>query len=350
MIWYFLLAIYVAAMMKIGNLLGTNDAKNLQGRMSIFTKNMKRPSNFIINSRNHKIYYRICLPKEMTPKATLFFTHGLGSHCNRLSYKWFIYHLNQLGYAVVLWDHEGYGYSEGMRGYIKDYKLLVADGIRVIEKTLETNSKIKSLPFFVGGHSMGGAVTLLIGNQIQNSVFSWNNMYRGAVLLSPAIKAPLPPLWLVTILEHLVVPCMPTRCVPSILDPTGNLEDSFIFEADRKYAIQDSNMYPGGLSHQKPMMFKTASTLIKLFVEIQETMKNKAFTTPTLICHDPNDKICLFEGSQDLIQVLSHSKVASSSLEIFPGKRHDLMANCVEELIERIDKWMKNNLSQTKST
>ena len=56
-----------------------------------FTKNMPRPDTYITNSRGHKIYYRVLLPKGDIHNihATVFFSHGVGCHSNRLSYKWF---------------------------------------------------------------------------------------------------------------------------------------------------------------------------------------------------------------------------------------------------------------------
>jgi alpha-beta hydrolase superfamily lysophospholipase len=310
----------------------------------VFKENMEKPSTYLVNSRKQKIYYRISLPPIKPPRATLFFTHGLGAHTNRRTYKWFIYHLNQLGLAVVCWDHEGHGYSDGRRGYMEDHHLLVEDGVEVIKQNLEKIPEIQSIPFFVGGHSLGGALSVLIGEQFQQLKNATYSHYRGTVLLSPAVLALLPPKWILTIINRVIVPCMPTRCVPSFLDPTGKMEDSFIYDADIDYALRDSDLYPGGLTQQRPLLFKTASTIIKMLQEINHKIKQGTFHSKTLICHDPNDKICLFQGSQELMASLHQAGVHGSSLLVFQDKRHDLMANCVQELVEQINSWIEKDL------
>jgi acylglycerol lipase len=84
------------------------------------------------------------------------------------------------GYGVFAMDYPGFGLSEGLHGYIPSFDLLVQD---VIEhySNIKANPEFSSLPSFLFGQSMGGAVSLKIHLKQPNA-------WAGAVLLAPMCK------------------------------------------------------------------------------------------------------------------------------------------------------------------
>lgn len=79
--------------------------------------------------------------------------HGLGEHAGR--YAHVARYLNQLGWAVVAYDHRGHGRSAGPRGGLAQDDDLLHDLATVIDTLRRTYPSERLL---VLGHSMGGAV------------------------------------------------------------------------------------------------------------------------------------------------------------------------------------------------
>ncbi|XP_028091344.1 caffeoylshikimate esterase-like [Camellia sinensis] len=84
------------------------------------------------------------------------------------------------GYGVFAMDYPGFGLSEGLHGYIPSFDILVDDVIEQYSKTKE-NPEFGSLPRFLFGQSMGGAVVLKVHLKQPHA---WN----GAILVAPMCK------------------------------------------------------------------------------------------------------------------------------------------------------------------
>lgn len=89
------------------------------------------------------------------PRAVIALIHGQGEHIGRFDHlaKWF----NRHQIAVLGFDHQGYGRSEGKRGHAKNLEVLLDDIGLLLEKTREMYPKT---PLFLYGHSMGGGLAL----------------------------------------------------------------------------------------------------------------------------------------------------------------------------------------------
>ncbi|KAF8399121.1 hypothetical protein HHK36_014986 [Tetracentron sinense] len=94
------------------------------------------------------------------------------------------------GYGVFAMDYPGFGLSEGLHGYIPSFDRLVDDVIEHFSKVKE-NMYYQSLPSFLFGESMGGAVALKVHLKQPKA---WD----GAILLAPMCKIAedLVPPWL----------------------------------------------------------------------------------------------------------------------------------------------------------
>lgn len=89
------------------------------------------------------------------PKAVVALVHGQGEHIGRYGHlaAWY----NRHGIAVLGFDHQGYGRSDGKRGHAKNLDVLLDDIGLLLE---ETRRRYPDTPLFLYGHSMGGGLTL----------------------------------------------------------------------------------------------------------------------------------------------------------------------------------------------
>jgi acylglycerol lipase len=87
------------------------------------------------------------------------------------------------GFAVRSLDHQGHGYSEGIRCYFDSFDHLVMESIEYIQNIVrKENNLMNSLPCFLFGISMGGATCLKM------EILSPMNTFAGIVLYAPMIS------------------------------------------------------------------------------------------------------------------------------------------------------------------
>ncbi|XP_010495215.1 PREDICTED: monoglyceride lipase-like [Camelina sativa] len=139
----------------------------------IKTKEVKGENDLVVsyevNSRGIEIFSKSWLPEATSLKAVVFF-EGIA---RRLALS---------GYGVFAMDYPGFGLSEGLHGYIPSFDLLVQDVMEHYSKIKE-NHEFCSLPSFLFGQSMGGAVSLKIHLKQPNA-------WTGAVLIADDLVPP----------------------------------------------------------------------------------------------------------------------------------------------------------------
>lgn len=91
-----------------------------------------------------------------SPKAVVLVSHGLHEHA--LRYFGVAASLAAKNYIVIALDHSSHGLSDGIRGYIPDYKALPLDFVTLANLVRD---EFPQLPFFVLAHSMGTLVATL---------------------------------------------------------------------------------------------------------------------------------------------------------------------------------------------
>ena len=106
------------------------------------------------NANGNKIY-AVTWPVAGPVRAVMGLVHGVGEHCRRYDHvaAWF----GARGIAMIGYDRQGYGRSEGRRGYAADYREFVDE---IAQLTLECERRHPDRPTFLYGHSMGGHLLL----------------------------------------------------------------------------------------------------------------------------------------------------------------------------------------------
>lgn len=103
---------------------------------------------------NIKLYTKLWLP-DGHQKAGIIVIHSVGDHSGR--YENIPGYFLKDHFVVLTYDLRGHGKSEGKRGHVSNYSLLLND-LKLVIKYF--NKKAPNLPLFLYGHGMGGALAL----------------------------------------------------------------------------------------------------------------------------------------------------------------------------------------------
>jgi alpha-beta hydrolase superfamily lysophospholipase len=110
------------------------------------------------------------------PIAVIALVHGQGEHIGRYQHmaSWY----NSRRIAVLAFDQQGYGQSEGKRGHADDVEVLLNDIGLLLDKT---RAAYPTIPLFLYGHSMGG-------NLVLNYALQRHPALTGLIATSPWIR------------------------------------------------------------------------------------------------------------------------------------------------------------------
>ena len=86
------------------------------------------------------------------------------------------------GISLAAFEQAGHGRSSGPPGCVRSLDALRSDTLAFIALV---HSKQPQLPLILIGHSMGGALCLVLADQLRTT---YGPLFRGLVLLSPFVK------------------------------------------------------------------------------------------------------------------------------------------------------------------
>eukprot|EP01035_Chromulina_nebulosa_P030749 gene30749-40897_t len=141
--------------------------------------NILKSSEYVTNSRGQILHVRSWVNMQdgnSKSSALVFFLHGYASHISRPVHEKIARDFNTHNIGYITLDFHGHGYSDGLRALVASYVDLVDDIVSLLlavystsTENSEQNYRIAQtfdteVPFFIMGHSMGGAITLLTAN------------------------------------------------------------------------------------------------------------------------------------------------------------------------------------------
>ena len=254
------------------------------------------------------------------------------------------------GVAVLAFDQQGHGYSQGERCCIQHIQHLIDDthqfarlvrveGNSAAERALglgspEVLSQLRKVPFFLSGESMGGGLAIA-------TALHWHDSPEkvecdGLLLIAPLVKAEeVPPVPVVAFLRYSIAPLFPKALVPGLIEPVGNPALLWVDEKWQDSMHVDKDGQPGALAWGKNMRFVTALALLDFTIFLTE--HNHKVALPFLILHDPNDGIVSFEPSERLGR---EAVAADKSVVPMPGGRHDLITNDPDGVKQEWVRWI----------
>jgi alpha-beta hydrolase superfamily lysophospholipase len=235
------------------------------------------------------------LPKSGEPKAVVVLVHGLKDYSDR--YGDFAHALTQHGYAVYAYDQRGHGDSAGDRVWVGQFDDYLDDLGAFVERVRQEQP---GKPFFLFGHSMGGAVVTLYTIRKQPDA-------NGLVLSAAALKIDANGLLRGSV--HLFSTIAPSLAVFELKD-----ED---FSRDK--AVVDS-MKHDPLIYDGSGPARTAGEVLNAIGEIRE--RSQELKVPVLAMHGTLDKVTPPSGDDDLVAKASSTDKTAKK---YDGLVHDLL-------------------------
>lgn len=237
--------------------------------------NLTKSNEYIVNNNKNRLHCRSYWPNN-NAKCIVIFCHGYASHCNRPIHTYISNEMNNNEIAYITIDVTGHGYSDGIKGYLDNYNDTIDDILTLLIHLYSTSSTLndhylqqkgKQLPLFIIGHSMGGAISINVASILSNpndyyntsnTTYSRQNsaalqcispLFKGLMLLAPAIKMTLPPVIRFT-LDYVLSTLMPLMSVPGGADNKDvNPKDCWDNDDYYQYIVNDGfPNNPNGLS------------------------------------------------------------------------------------------------------
>ncbi|KAK9272713.1 hypothetical protein L1049_003090 [Liquidambar formosana] len=281
---------------------------------------LKMKELYEVNSRGLEIFSKSWLPEISPPKAVICFCHGYGDTCT-FFFEGIARKLALSGYGVFAMDYPGFGLSEGLHGYVSSFDRLVDDVIEHYSKVKE-NPEFCTLPSFLFGESMGGAVALKVHLKQPNA---WN----GAILVAPMCKIAddMVPPWLLTQILIGVANILPKQK----LVPQKDLAE-MAFKDMKKREMTAYNV----ISYKDKPRLRTAVELLRTTQEMECRLKEVSL--PLLIMHgeadivtDPSVSKALYEKASSLDKKLMLYKDAYHAL--LEGEPDEMIFRVLDDII-----------------
>lgn len=362
--------------------------------------NSPKTKNFFTNASGNFIHFHYQYDNFKPAEAVCFFAHGYGGHTDGLNARNMMRYLNEHQVAVFCMDFQGHGYSTGDRAFMISHADMTADLIQFLNVILvdeietdqtignqsgastsvaasastaaaaaaamaasglpiavkhfefgasEVHSKdwilsIRSLPFFMLGQSMGGALLSVCSNTIMDT---FGVQYVGTVALAPALAIDRPG-WLVV--ESL-------RYTMALFNPKGEmtsqkgnntLDFSNSVRDPAKIAMFEADTWgkPGALGYNRPMRWGTALFFLDLHTHVERTLPSMRF--PFLLVHDPEDKVCSIRGSRDMLRLAATAPADKSLVEV-PGSLHGLLTNDNDMILGHVLAWVSPRIAAART-
>ena len=245
------------------------------------------------NGQGHRIY-AVEWPVE-SARAVLGLIHGIGEHARRYDpvAAWF----NARGIAVVGYDRQGFGRSEGRRGHADKYSDYVDE---VAHLLVECERRYPDLPAFLYGHSMGGHLLLRYLTRRHPNV-------SGAVVSAPHIRLAFAPNRFLVGVGKLMRNVVPTLTQPNDLDLSTLSRTPGVGEA---YAA-DPHTHNKVSARMGMDMLDSAAALDQYAGGVK---------VPVLIMHGTDDRITSAAGSQ----AFAERNPSNVTYKAWPGLYHEL--------------------------
>lgn len=249
------------------------------------------------------------------PKAVICYFHGM--HCASSDFTHIAAYFSKHSITTIAMDQEGHGHSGGEPGTIYSLDAYAQDCANFIQKAKTLYPS--NMPFFLIGHSMGGALCVKASILIPEAV-------RGSILLAPALGvAPdFEPLL------QKVVRCL-NCCFSSIR-----------LKALDQSLVSRNPHYPGYYA-ENPEFFsgkmnaRTAVAMLNGFENLQ--LQYEAFKTPVIVFQGMQDKITSAAQAESFVKTCGSS---DKEILLYPDMYHVLQEEPeIDEILARTLDWIK---------
>mmetsp|Transcript_9925 Transcript_9925/g.11018 ORF Transcript_9925/g.11018 Transcript_9925/m.11018 type:complete len:301 (-) Transcript_9925:42-944(-) len=249
------------------------------------------------SARGEKLFLRAHTPKD--PKGLLVFLHGMHSHSSEKPTMALIEAIAEQGYTVLAYDQHAHGRSATpeKRGNMLDWNFLVDDAVEfMIEYASGKNDEFKhELPFFIGGVSMGGCVSLLASHRVSvkidnGDLTDFSVRFRGAILLAPALYTSIEPSWI----EKQALLTVAWLGGGALRLGPGPEKDPLQPDEEYQEYLKDEYCYTGN------MHLSLGRNMMGMMNHAKTILADVKF--PFLVCHAKEDPVVKCSGSEELFK------------------------------------------------
>ncbi|KAM8930815.1 monoglyceride lipase [Pelodytes ibericus] len=277
-----------------------------------------------INGDGQYVYCRYWKPSA-SPRALVFIVHGAGENCDR--YDDLAQTMTSMNFLVFAHDHVGHGQSEGERMIVSDFQIFVRDGLQHVDLM---KKEYPNLPIFVCGHSMGGAISILMVSERPAD-------FSGVILISPLVL-PNPEsvssfkVFAAKILNHVL---------PNF--SLGSIDPNFVSRNKKEVEtyMTDPLVYHGG------MKVSFAVQLLNATSRVERALPQ--FKFPVLLLHGTADKLCDIRGSQLMMDTVPSE---DKTLKVYEDAFHALhkeLPEVASSVFQEIESWLLQRLEKAGS-
>lgn len=247
------------------------------------------------------------------PRAVIALVHGQGEHIGRYAHvaKWY----NDHDIALIGFDQQGYGRSEGKRGHAHSMNALLDDiGLLLAQ----AGERYPDTPIFLYGHSLGGALAL-------QYVIQRDPVIGGLIVTSPLIRLAFQAPALKILVGKLLRRIMPTLTLPTGLAANFISHDPAVVSAYKN----------DPLVHDK---LSAAAGIAILEMGESLDIYSGVFSIPVLLMHGADDKIT----SAAATRALFGRVVGDITHKEWPGLWHEMHNEKEkEQLFDYTLEWIK---------
>ncbi|XP_053325564.1 monoglyceride lipase [Spea bombifrons] len=277
-----------------------------------------------VNEEGQNLYCRYWKPTT-PPRALVFISHGAGEHCCR--YDDLAQILTGLNISVFSHDHVGHGQSEGERMIVSDFNVYVRDGLQHVDLMKKEHP---DLPMFIIGHSMGGAISILMASERPAD-------FSGVILISPLVlpnpeSATSFKVFAAKILNH-VLPNFSLGCIdPNFVSRNKKEVESY---------VTDPLVYHGGMKVSFGVQLLNATS------RVERALPN--FKLPLLLFHGTADKLCDIRGSHLMMDTVPSE---DKTLKVYDTGFHALhkeLPEVTSSVFQEIENWLLQRIERPES-
>lgn len=256
-----------------------------------------RPSNGYMEGVGRlRLHYRTLEVEE--PRGALLVIHGLFEHSRR--YEELAEFMAGHHFSTFMLDLRGHGNSEGRRGHVRSFDVLLQDLDRFRR---EVHGLVPlELPLFLIGHSLGGLIAL-------RYLEEYDPAFRAAVITSPWLGTVVPaPRW------QIIAGAVLNRVLPAFPFPVRLDPEDLSRDPDRVADYRDD---PEIHSTLTPRLFAETSSAIELALRRGERIR-----VPVLFILAGHDRIVDSERSLSFARALPSDRV---DIELLEGHYHEVL-------------------------
>ena len=254
------------------------------------------------------------------PKAVVGLVHGMGEHSGR--YNYMVDALTAANISVVSYDQIGHGKTEGKRGHVPNYDMLLGCSGELMSKVVEL---VPAKPVFLFGHSMGGNVVL-------NYLLQRKPKISGAIVSAPWLKLAFDPPALQVKLGRFVSGILPGLVQSTKLDVTAISRDP---KEVKRY--QDDSLVHDKISTAFfTGVYDSGVWALEHASELQ---------TPVLLYHGTGDQLTSHNASKEFAEKAG-SNVTFKSLDGYYHESHNESPEDREKVFKMIIDWINGRLTK----